>query len=170
MNKAWAGILAGCALIIGIMVFLTIRGVTKRAHTYIKWSQVESFSQVGDSVFKRLYPQWENVSSVFVKGPLPQKEKVEKSLAAQLTQSQWTTQVVTEPSGSESLVIEMIPIDTSVSPVGCGDKPRLECLKLKALRSFHKKKRDRAQNWFHMQWVNPNLFYLYFNALATAPQ
>jgi len=93
MDKAWWGVATGCILIIGIMVFLTIRGVTKRAHTYIKWSQVESFEKVGYGVFKRLYPQWEKIESVYVKSDQHEilKNELNTQLESEFKKSPWKT-------------------------------------------------------------------------------
>ena len=164
MNKSWIAIGLGSLVIIGVMVFLTIKGVSHREHTFIKWSKTDNPDKMGEATMKRLFPILkENSAGVDVIGdtPLSPDFITGFSNAAGINNLPVNIAPGTEIV-PEKVSIQLKQITVDMKPPGCGDKPRDECIYIKAQRSWHKKERDPSKYWFLLQWVANNQFHLYF--------
>lgn len=165
MNKTWIFIGGMACIMVGVMVFLTIKGVSHREHTFIKWSAVAAPEEMGIVSMRRMFPVLEGLQTLSLVGApdvaQPFSVGFDKGLKDQNLPVAIAHPEASDPN-PDNLVIQMVPLKVEEAPGSCSDVSKDQCLYFKALRGWQKKKRDGSKYWFLLQWVANNNFKLFY--------
>lgn len=150
----WALFVAGL-FISGVLLFVTIQGVSLKERRMIKWSAVDTAEQAGTKVARFLYPISKQFLEITVRGDSKFArvffDALKEEGVENWRQSQFSLNPV-KPSESGFLIdIHSIDFDY-ISLCRTGDN--LSCTGAKALNNFLKKPRDSSSNWINMFRIN----------------